>query len=154
MENTYKLTIDEKYEVKQIDTVQDGIEIFEVPKDKLIEFVTFLKIHINTRFDMLLAVSGADKPDYYEVIYHIYSTIFNKKIILKVKLNKENPCLETLSKIYSAADWHERETYDLFGIKFDNHSNLERILLPKDWIGHPLRKNYVNNDDRLSWNKR
>jgi len=126
----------------------------EISKDKLIETVTYLKMHINTQFNMLLSVTGTDKADCFEVVYLLFSTVFNKELTLKVKLDKENPCLESLSGIYSAADWHERETYDLLGIKFNNHPNLERILLPKDWIGHPLRKDYVNKDTRLSWNER
>jgi NADH-quinone oxidoreductase subunit C len=103
---------------------------------------------------MLLSVTGTDKADCFEVVYLLFSTVFNKELTLKVKLDKESPCVESLSGIYSAADWHERETYDLLGIKFNNHPNLERILLPKDWIGHPLRKDYVNKDTRLSWNER
>lgn len=124
------------------------MEIMEISKDNLVETVIRLK------YDILLSVSGVDNPDCFEVVYHLFSTITNKSLLLKAKLDKENPNIDTLSKIYAAADWHERETYDLFGIIFNNHSNLERILLPKDWIGHPLRKDYVNKDERLSWNKR
>ena len=148
------IVIDEKFEVKHLDKTSDDIEVIDVSKNKLIELATYLKMHINTQFNMLLSVSGVDRVDYFEVVYHLYSTVFNKKLILKVRLDKENPAVESLNGLYSAADWHERETYDLLGINFNNHPNLERILLPKDWIGHPLRKDYVNNDERLSWNER
>lgn len=155
MPETYNnITIEEKFEVKRLDKTSDGTDVIDVSRDKLIELVTYLKMHINTQFDMLLSVSGVDKPDCFEVVYHLFSTVFNNKLILKVKLNKENPTLESLCELYSAANWHERETYDLLGIKFNNHPQMERILLPKDWIGYPLRKDYVNNDKRLSWNER
>ena len=153
-ETVNNIIIDEKFEVKHLDKTSDDIEVIDVSKNKLIELATYLKMHINTQFNMLLSVSGVDKADCFEVVYHLYSTVFNKKLILKVRLDKENPAVESLNGLYSAADWHERETYDLLGINFNNHPNLERILLPKDWIGHPLRKDYVNNDERLSWNER
>jgi NADH-quinone oxidoreductase subunit C len=153
-ETSNNLVIDEKFEVKHLDKTSDDIEIIEVSKDKLIEFATYLKMHLNTQFDMLFSVSGVDKEDCLEVVYNFFSTVFKKKLILKVRLDKENPSVESLSGLYSAANWHERETYDLLGINFTNHPNLERILLPKDWVGHPLRKDYVNEDKRLSWNER
>jgi len=148
------IVIDEKFEVKHLDKTSDDIEVIDVSKDKLIEFATYLKMHINTQFNMLLSISGIDKADCFEVVYNLFSTVFNKKLILKVRLDKKNPNVESLCGLYSAANWHERETYDLFGINFNNHPELERILLPKDWIGHPLRKDYVNKDKRLSWNER
>lgn len=153
-ETVNNIIIDEKFEVKHLDKTSDDIEVIDVSKDKLIELATYLKMHINTQFNMLLSVSGVDRVDCFEVVYHLFSTVFNKNLILKVRLAKENPAVESLYGLYSAADWHERETYDLLGINFNNHPNLERILLPKDWIGHPLRKDYVNKDKRLSWNER
>jgi NADH-quinone oxidoreductase subunit C len=134
--------------------LQNNIEYKEIQAGSLIDTVNELKNNDVTRFDMLLSVSGVDKTECFEALYHLYSSVYNKSIVLKVQLDKNNPSVDTLSKIYSAANWHERETYDLFGIVFNNHDNLERLLLPKDWIGHPLRKDYVNNDERLSWNKR
>lgn len=134
--------------------LQSNIEYLEIPKEELAQKAASLKNNADTSYDMLLSISGVDNKDHFQAVYHLYSTIFNKNLLLKVKLDKENPSVDTLSKIYSAADWHERETYDLLGIIFNGHENLERILLPKDWIGHPLRKDYVQNDERLSWNKR
>ena len=153
-ESYNNILIDEKYDVKHLDNTSDGIEVVNVSKDKLIELVTYLKMHVNTQFDMLLSVCGVDRPDYFVVVYHLFSTVFKKKLIIKVKLDKQNPLVESLCGLYSAANWHERETYDLLGINFNNHPDMERILLPKDWIGHPLRKDYINNDKRLSWNER
>ena len=131
-----------------------GFDILEVSKENLLETVENLKTDVNAQFDVLISVSGVDKSECFEVVYHLFSSITNKNIVLKVKLDKKNPVVDTLSNVFSAANWHERETYDLFGIEFNGHPNLERILLPKDWIGHPLRKDYVEKDERLSWNKR
>jgi len=144
----------EDFENIQQDKFSDGQIVCEVPKDKLVEFVAYLKSKANYRFDMLVSVSGVDKQDCFEVVYHLYSTIFNKKIVVKVKLEKDKPLVESLCTLYAAANWHERETFDLFGIQFSNHPEMERLLMPKDWIGHPLRKDYVLNDPRLSWNER
>lgn len=126
------------------------MQVISVKPDNLIETVSSLK----NEYNMLLSIAGVDKLEHYEVIYHLYSTGSNKKITLKATLTKENPEIDSLSGLYSAANWHERETYDLFGIKFRNHPDLTRILLPCDWKGYPLRKNYVNNDERLCWNER
>lgn len=145
---------DELINVKPLGKNASGFDILEVPSDKIVETVKNLKTNVNARFDMLLSVSGVDNKDSFDVVYHLYSTVFNTNLILKVKLSKDSPSVNTLTEVYPAADWHERETYDLFGIIFNGHPNLERILLPKDWKGHPLRKDYVQNDERLNWNKR
>lgn len=148
------LAIDQKYGVKFLDKTSDNVDVIEVKPDRLFETATYLKMNKDTCFDVLFSVSGVDRPRHFEVVYHLYSTVLAKKLILKVILNKNCPEVESLTGVYYAADWHERETYDLFGIKFLNHPNLERILLPNDWKGNPLRKDYVNNDERLSWNQR
>ena len=132
----------------------NGFDILEIPKENLLETVGNLKTDVNIQFDVLISVSGVDKAECFEAVYHLFSSITNKNLIVKVKLDKKSPVVDTLSNIFSAANWHERETYDLFGIEFNGHPNLERILLPKDWIGYPLRKDYVNDDERLVWNER
>ena len=137
-----------------IEKTADNIEVIKVKSDMIVKMAAKLKISDNTRFDVLFSICGTDKLEYFEVVYHLFSTVFNEKLILKVLLDKNNPEIDSLSGIYSAANWHERETFDLLGIKFNNHPELERILLPKDWVGYPLRKNYINNDERLSWNDR
>lgn len=126
------------------------MQIIEITADNLLNTVELMK----KEYDMLVSIGGVDKLEYYEVVYHFISTTSNKAVALKVKLEKNNAEVESLSGLYSAANWHEREVYDLFGIEFRNHPNLTRILLPNDWKGYPLRKNYVNNDERLCWNER
>lgn len=130
----------------------NGIEIIEINRSEVIITAEFLKNKAG--FDILFSVTGTDYHGYIEIMYHFYSTLTNQTIIVKSKLNREVPSIDSISNVYSAANWHERETYDLLGVVFNNHPELERILLPKDWIGHPLRKDYVNQDARLTWNER
>ena len=98
---------------------------------------------------MLSCVTGVDNgPDVgtMEVIYNLYSIPFNHHLMIKVMLPRELPVIESVSHIWKTAEWHEREVYDLFGIKFNNHPDLRRILLPADWEGFPLRKDYKHQD--------
>jgi len=154
MSEATNLVIDDKYQVEFLEKTADNVEVVGVKQEMLVETATYLKMNKNTQFDVLVSVSGVDKPEHFEVVYHLFSTTFSKKLMLKAVLDKASPQIDSLSEIYSAANWHERETYDLFGIIFNNHPNLERLLLPKDWKGYPLRKDYVNDDERLSWNQR
>jgi NADH-quinone oxidoreductase subunit C len=103
-------------------------------------------------FDLLLSCSGVDWKDRLESVYHLYSTKTHKYVALKV--TAENEHSPSLTPVWPAADWHERETYDLVGIHYDGHPNLTRILMPIDWLGHPLRKDYKVDDPRLVWNER
>jgi len=98
-----------------------------------------------TYFDQLSCVTGLDNgtaANTMEVIYNLYSIPFNHHLTIKVILPRDNAEVHTVSHIWRTADWHERETYDLFGINFINHPDLRRILLPADWEGYPLRKDY------------
>ncbi|HEY0742275.1 MAG TPA: NADH-quinone oxidoreductase subunit C [Chryseosolibacter sp.] len=98
-----------------------------------------------TFFDMLSCVTAIDngpEAKTMEVVYNLYSIPFNHHVALKVSLPRENPEIATVSHIWKTADWHEREAFDMFGIKFTNHPDLRRILMPADWEGHPLRKDY------------
>ncbi|MEM7548259.1 MAG: NADH-quinone oxidoreductase subunit C [Bacteroidota bacterium] len=104
-------------------------------------------------FDLLECITGLDngvEENTLEVIYHLYSVPFDHKIALKVKLergDKSNTArIESVTSLWKAADWMERETYDLLGIHFENHPDLRRILLPADWKGHPLRKDYSDEE--------
>lgn len=131
-----------------------GNNILSINKDDLLKICELLKNDRLFNYEMLLAVIGIDCSEHFEVLYSFYSLKNNKKLFLKTILTKENPCIESLFGHYSSADWHERECFDLLGIEFLNHPKLERILLPNDWVGHPLRKDYKEEDERLSWNRR
>ncbi len=97
-------------------------------------------------FEMLIDITAvdyypADKPRFH-VIYHVYSLKHNQMICLRVPVNSSSPNVPTAEKIYPNANWYEREVYDMFGILFDGHSDMRRIIMPADWEGHPLRKDY------------
>jgi NADH-quinone oxidoreductase subunit C len=100
-------------------------------------------------FDNLSVITGIDYVDRFEVVYNFFSYSKKQNLVLKVVLNHENPEVVSLASIWKVADWLERETYDLVGIKFSGHPNLTRILLPEGWVGHPLRKDYDMNADQF-----
>ena len=93
-------------------------------------------------FDHLSVITGIDYVDRFEVIYNFFSYGKKENLVLKVILDHEAPEVESLASLWKGADWLERETYDLVGIRFTGHPNLKRILLPEGWKGHPLRKDY------------
>lgn len=105
-----------------------------------------LKQHPDTKMDYLFCETAADRKDGFHVVYHITSSVHGHSIMLKVILaDKANPIIPTVSDVWAAAEFYEREVFDLFGIRFENHPNLKRIFLDDDWVGYPLRKDY--NDD-------
>ncbi|MDZ7649847.1 MAG: NADH-quinone oxidoreductase subunit C [Cytophagales bacterium] len=100
-------------------------------------------------FDMLSCVTGIDNgidAGTMEVIYHLYSIPLNQSLALKVILPRENPDVESVSSVWKSANWLEREVFDMFGINFKNHPDLRRILMPADWKGYPLRKDYQHEE--------
>ncbi len=98
------------------------------------------------RFELLSGVSGVHYPDdagrEFHVVYHFLSMTHNRRVRLEVSLPEGAAHLPSVVAIYPTADWHERETYDMFGIVFEGHPSLTRILMPDDWPGHPQRKDY------------
>ncbi len=96
------------------------------------------------RFDLLMCLSGMDygPEKSLGVVYHLASMSRRHKVTVKVELPREGGVLSTVSDIWPTADWHEREAFDLFGMTFENHPDHRRILLPDDWEGYPLRKDY------------
>ncbi|TAE59749.1 MAG: NADH-quinone oxidoreductase subunit C [Bacteroidetes bacterium] len=97
-------------------------------------------------FDYLSCLTGVDQGPgkaFLEVVYHLYSLIHEHAIVLKVRTLRDSPTpIPSVSAFWRAAEWHEREAWDLLGIPFGGHPDLRRILLPEDWQGHPLRKDY------------
>ena len=115
-----------------------------VPGESVAEVCAFLKSDLE--FNMLADLCGADRgPEEdprFEVNYHVFSTIHHKRLRLKVLLSEDSPVVPTVVTVWKTADWHERETFDLLGIRFEGHPDLRRILLPSDFDGHALRKDY------------
>jgi len=120
-----------------------------VKKEIILSLCDRLHQDSNTYFDMLSCITGVDNgPDTgtMEVIYQLYSIPFNQSLALKVLVPRENPELESITSIWKTANWLEREVYDMFGIQFMNHPDLRRILMPADWKGFPLRKDYKHDE--------
>jgi NADH-quinone oxidoreductase subunit C len=117
-----------------------------IPRNEIVAVCSFLKSSPDARFDFLADICGADRgPEEeprFEVNYHLFSTTKYHRLRLKVVLNEEDVHVPSVTNIWRTANWHERETYDLFGVIFDGHPDLRRILLPEDWQGHALRKDF------------
>ncbi|MDX6693129.1 MAG: NADH-quinone oxidoreductase subunit [Blastocatellia bacterium] len=117
-----------------------------VPREKIVEICRFLKTAPGLEFNFLSDLCGADRgPEEeprFEVNYHLFSTTRHHRLRLKVLLNDNDTHVPTVSFIWRTANWHERETFDLLGVIFDGHPDLRRILLPDDWQGHALRKDF------------
>jgi NADH-quinone oxidoreductase subunit C len=97
-------------------------------------------------------LTGADRyptEPRFEVVYHLHSLARNLRLRLKVRLAGANPEVDSVTPVWRGANWYERETFDLFGIRFRNHPDLRRIMLPDDWVGHPLRKDYQVTGERV-----
>ena len=115
-----------------------------VPHESIVDVCRALKS--KNGFDMLADLCGADRgPEEdprFEVNYHLFSTTHYSRLRLKVLLSEDDPKVPTVTTLWKTADWHERETFDMFGIVFERHPDLRRILLPSDFDGHALRKDY------------
>jgi NADH-quinone oxidoreductase subunit C len=119
---------------------------FHIRRDKLAEVMQALRDDALLRFEFCASVSGVNYPDdvgaELHVAYHLQSMTHNRRLRVEVSCPDDDPHVPSVVAIYPAADWHERETWDMFGIIFDGHPHLTRILMPDDWVGHPQRKDY------------
>jgi len=119
--------------------------------NSIADVCNYLKTESELQFTSLMCLSGVDYEDKMEVVYHLHSLLHDHKVTLKVELSRDNPKLPSVSGVWKAANWHEREAYDMYGIVFDDHPDLRRILLPDDWEGFPLRKDYVVAEKYRGW---
>ncbi|GFR39392.1 hypothetical protein PRECH8_26880 [Insulibacter thermoxylanivorax] len=94
------------------------------------------------QLDYLINLSGVDYETHMEVVYHIESFQTGENYCFKVRTDREAPSVPSVTPVWNTANWPEREVYDLFGIDFPGHPDLRRIMMPDDWVGHPLRKDY------------
>jgi NADH-quinone oxidoreductase subunit C len=117
----------------------------EIDADAIDAVALFARDEEGLRFDCLSNLSGVDYPEagHIQVVYDLYSYQLDHRLVLKVNSNREAPVVKTVETVWPAANWMEREVYDLLGVEFSGHSDLRRILLPEDWVGYPLRKDYV-----------
>ncbi len=114
-----------------------------IAPERIVEVCRFLKDQQQfIRLSGITAVDWHPMEPRFEVVYHLHSLERNERIRLLCKLDGAQPEIDSVYSVWRAADWYEREIFDLFGVSFRNHPNLIRILMPEDWVGHPLRKDF------------
>jgi len=135
--------------IKSIDQdleVKEGKQFAEVtvPPSKLYSLARQLREREEVQFDFLFCLTGVDYGQDLGVVYHLRSTVYGHTVVLKTRTSdREHPQIDSISDIWKTADFHEREVYDLLGIRFNNHPDLRRLFLDNSW-GFPLRKDYVD----------
>jgi len=133
-----------------------GVETMELAGPQLPAAIKLLRESPEAKLDFLVAVSGVDSADTYDSVYHLWSYHKLDELVVKVRTAKASvpadklPEVPSISTYWTTADWHERETYDLVGIRYIGHRYLRRILNPWDWEGHPLRRDYKQPVDALN----
>jgi NADH-quinone oxidoreductase subunit C len=116
-----------------------------IPHDFILEFFAWLKNEPGLDFDYYDYSSVTDRPpDHMDMVYSVYSLEHKHRLSVKVQLSRDNPTVPTLSHLWKNADWNEREILDLFGVFFLDHPDPRRLMMPDDWEGHPLRKDYMH----------
>lgn len=127
----------------QTRTFRDEVEIV-LPATHLIEACTALRDEY--QFDFLADLTAVDywpqQDPRFHVVYQLYSYLHNVSLRLRIPVPGDDPHVPSLTPVYPNANWYEREVWDMFGIRFEGHPDLRRILMPYDWVGHPLRKDY------------
>ncbi len=127
---------------------RDELTVY-VPREQIVTVATFLKADEELCYNYLSDLNGndwLDREPRFEVIYHLYSLQHFTRLRLKVRVPEDDCTCPTITAVWGTANWHERETFDLFGIEFIGHPSLRRILLPEEWEGFPLRQ-----DEEIGW---
>lgn len=126
--------------LSDFEKVRPGLLRARVQRRELVKLCRYLRDELG--FEHLSMISAVEYDDRFEVVYHI--TSYSQRLLLEliVQTPKDDPSVDSISSIWGGANWQEREAYDLMGIRFNNHPKLERILLPKDYLYHPLRKDF------------
>ncbi|AND10616.1 NADH-quinone oxidoreductase subunit C [Bacillus thuringiensis] len=125
-----------------INKLSKDVPTLVVDQEKYYEVMESLRFHEGLAFDYMSELHATDFVTHMEVYVHLFSYGKKQSVAVKVKLDREEPQVESVTALWKGADWPEREAYDLLGIVFKGHPNLTRILMPDDWVGHPLRKDY------------
>ena len=120
-----------------------------VDSSQLVPLCELIKTAPTIELDFLSYISAVDYPQFFELVYRFYSIKYNHALTVKVRLqDKQNPSMSSITPLYNGANYQEREIYDLFGITFTSHPNLKRIFLWETFPGHPLRKDFKNDNER------
>ncbi|OCA88413.1 NADH-quinone oxidoreductase subunit C, partial [Bacillus sp. FJAT-27986] len=130
-----------------INRLSKDVPTIVLKKEAYYRTLEFLRKNEQLKFNYLSEIHGTDFVTHFEVYLYLYSFPYQREIVIKVKVDREQPELESVVPLWIGANWAESEIYDLLGITFTAHPNLERILLGEDWVGHPLRKDYEQYDD-------
>jgi NADH-quinone oxidoreductase subunit C len=142
--------LEHEFPGKVSDFMGEALEPYlRVDGTSIVDVCRFLRDRGGMDFEVLSDLTAVDWPkeEKIQVVYHLFSYTHNHQIVLKVDLPRDNPKIATIESVWKVANWFEREVYDLFGVIFENHSDLRRIMLPEDWIGYPLRKDYVEQEE-------
>lgn len=123
---------------------EKNLQAIVVDAPRLVEVATFLKQEPTLDFDYQMVVTAADWVEHVDVIHYFMSYQHQHTIALKVQLPDGKLEMDSLVPLWASSNWHEREVYDLFGVTFNGHPDLRRILMPCDWEGYPLRKNFTH----------
>jgi len=128
----------------EIETDQQFLTV-TVQNGQLLKLADFLKTNSETLFDYLFCETAVDFQDHFMMVYHLDSTKLRHQMVIKTKItDRENPVINSVCDVWIGAEYHEREIFDLFGIQFTNHPDLRKIFLDNDWVGFPMRKDYVD----------
>lgn len=137
-------------------TAKNSFNIIQVESLRLTDLLNFLKNNAEFDFDMLISITAVDlgvELNKFELIYDLYSSKNGQNGRVSVLLDRNAPHVPSVVSVFKSAYFDECEIYDLFGVVFDKNPNLKRLLMPKGWEGYPLRKDYKQEDKRLSWNE-
>ena len=129
--------------IEEVSSFRDQVTV-RVYKDRIVEVCTFLRDTPGLEFDFMTDLTAVDyptRPQRFDVVVHLYSLTQNHRLRVKAAVG-ENETIPTLSGVWKTANWQEREAFDMFGVVFEGHPDLRRILLPEDWEGYPMRKDY------------
>jgi NADH-quinone oxidoreductase subunit C len=140
-------------EVESLGVDAGGMEQIRLTAKTALQAAEALKHHLESPMDLLLSAAGVDLGTHRETVYHVQSMLSSQFLIIKIAANEQEES-PSLFAVWPAVDWHERESYDLYGIVYQGHPDLRRILMPTYWEGFPLRKDYKQEDPRLVWNNR
>ena len=149
MEKIKQILIEQFGERIILEEIAGLIPILKVPLDEINAICKFLKADSRCYFDSLSCLVGIDngpEKNTMEIVYNLYSIPYGHKLALKIIFNRDEPKTLSVSEVWHSANWAEREAFDMYGIIFEGHPDLRRILLPEDWEGHPLKKDYVQQD--------
>lgn len=143
----------EKFNILDKIEQADGSTRYILPKNEVKNCLSHFKNSAEFAIDMLLSIRATDWGDKIELTYELYSTKLCERQIVSTYLESGNPVADSVISVFKSAAFDEREIFDLFGVDFDGHEGLKRLLLPESVVGNPLLKNVDFSDERLTWNE-